>query len=202
MSLANGNVGRAADDNTQALRQSKFELAVALTLFTWPDLTLAVQNQWGGPDSAEKREWFAGAVVDLFPSPSGPPTDRPELEDVESRLLQIMEDEFEVVVDDDSSLEVAQQIMNMWEQCMQGDFKGVDQLQQDYSARGSRADTIRAAVVDDDDSIDDEEWDEEDGDDEDVEMGDAPPALVPKEKPAPEVDEDGFTKVVGRRRGK
>jgi pre-rRNA-processing protein TSR2 len=35
-----------------------------------------------------------------------------------------------------------------------------------------------------------------------VEMGDAP-ALVPaKAKPATEVDDDGFTKVVGKRTGK
>jgi pre-rRNA-processing protein TSR2 len=46
----------------------------------------------------------------------------------------------------------------------------------------------------------DQETDDEASDD-DVDMGDAP-ALVraPREKAEPEIDEDGFTKVVGKKR--
>ena len=148
-------------------------------------------------------------MSDLFPSPTtNPPfsTPLPELEDVEERLLQIMEDEFEVVVDDDSSLEVARQIMTLWGQTSEGDFSGVVRLQEEYARRGARggAETIRAAVVegDGDDSVDEEEWSGEDDDDDegDVEMGDAdaPPRL--RERPAPEVDDEGFTTV--KRRGR
>ena len=191
-----------------ALRHSQFELGLTLTLFTWPDLTLAVSNNWGGPDSASKREWFAGAMSDLFPTPTSPsnaPT--PELEDVEERLLQIMDDEFEVVVDDDSSLEVAEGIMRLWGECMAGDFGGVRRLQEEFEGRGARGGERQmftaGAVVDQDtdgDSVDGEDWegDEEDGD---VEMGDAPPQLVSRrEREAPEVDDEGFTTV--RRRGR
>ena len=58
----------------------------------------------------------------------------------------------------------------------------------------------------DDDEAQETDWDEEDGEDEgerkDVEMDEAP-QLVEKpkrEKLEPEVDEDGFTKVTGRRK--
>ncbi|KAJ4293751.1 rRNA accumulation- protein [Collariella sp. IMI 366227] len=82
--------------------QTNFEQSVAITLHLWPALTLAVQNNWGGPDSSDKRDWFAGAIVDLFPD-----------EDVEAVLLQVMLDEFEVNVDDDSAFEVAEQVVRL-----------------------------------------------------------------------------------------
>ncbi|KAI0477837.1 Pre-rRNA-processing protein TSR2-domain-containing protein [Xylariaceae sp. FL0804] len=50
------------------LRQSQFEQGVAIALHLWPALTIAVQNGWGGPDGADKRDWLAGVVVDMFPS--------------------------------------------------------------------------------------------------------------------------------------
>ena len=39
-----------------------------MVLSNWSALCLAVQNSWGGPESAEKRDWFAGAVSDLIAS--------------------------------------------------------------------------------------------------------------------------------------
>ena len=45
---------------------SKFEQGLTLIINTWQALTLAVQNQWGGPDSSDKRDWMCGAVADLF----------------------------------------------------------------------------------------------------------------------------------------
>lgn len=49
----------------------------------------------------------------------------------------------------------------------------------------------------------DTDWDSsEEAEDEDVSMDDAPhlAAVARKEKPAPEIDDDGFTKVVGRKK--
>src|SRR5262249_31048555 len=45
---------------------AKFELGLTLVLNAWQALTLAVQNQWGGPDSKDKRDWMCGAVAELF----------------------------------------------------------------------------------------------------------------------------------------
>jgi pre-rRNA-processing protein TSR2 len=243
--------------------QAQFELGVAVTLFNWPALSLAVANKWGGPDSADKREWFAGAVCDLFApataaaaaasragagasnvsgsgSGSGAASTEqpPDVEDVETMLLQVMLDEFEVNVDDDSAFEVAQQIMRLQETTAQGDFALVDELYAAWKRKGggdaaATAQTVKFRKVeeeeeedDDDDednydgedSDDDEDDGTDDGDaasgsvsggsrrnygDEDVEMmdADADSSKRPNRRPAaPEVDEEGFTKVVGKKR--
>ncbi|RSM07369.1 hypothetical protein CDV31_008643 [Fusarium ambrosium] len=184
-----------------AERQSEFEQAVAYALHLWPALTLSVQNGWGGPDSADKRDWFAGAVVDLFPEfTDAPPAqndknakvpEEPDLEDVETVLLQVMVDEFEVNVDDDSGTEVASNIIRARTGCAVGKFDDVQALRTRWLNLKGTKDT-------------DWESDDDDEDDEggaDVEMDEAP-ALVsaPKEKPQPQVDEDGFTMVTKKKR--
>jgi len=175
--------------------QSEFEAGVSLSLSLWPALAVAVSNNWGGPDSADKRDWFAGAVCDLFAE--RPDTD---LEDVETVLLQVMLDEFEVNVDDDSGFEIAEQIMRLRTDCGNGDFKEVNQLRERWAKKGGKE--IKFQKVERGENDDDTDWDsddleETDEENEDIEMGEAPP---PKEKPAPEIDEDGFTKVVGKKR--
>ena len=210
------------------IRQSNFEQGVALTLHLWPALTLAVQNNWGGPSSADKRDWFAGAIVDMFPSfvdvlepqqqqteqqqqqqprkkPATTAPEEPDIEDVEATLLQVMLDEFEVNVDDDSAFETAETIMRVRAQCARDDFREVDGLRWRWEAgRGKKVAAVQAPDADQD--TDGSDWESEDGDDDeeqdgDVEMGEAPALVaVPKEKPQPEVDEDGFTKVTRKKR--
>jgi pre-rRNA-processing protein TSR2 len=191
--------------------QSNFEQAVAYALHLWPDLTLAVQNNWGGPDSADKRDWFAGAVVELFPDLTSPkttttssnptndesPDDEPDSAYVEEFMLQVMLDEFEVNVDDGSSFEVAEQIIRVRTDCLKGKFDEVERLRERWEASKGKKEVFKKAEDEDADT----DWDDEDDseeDDEDVEMGDAPPAR--KEKEEPEVDEDGFTKVTKKKR--
>jgi len=177
-----------------AQRQEKFDLGVWLALSRWDALTVAVQNLWGGPDSADKRDWFAGAVSDLFTDET---SNTPEAEDVEERLLQIMEDEFEVVVDDGTSAVVAMSIMVIWQETGEGNFQTVDRLYAEYQEKkGRKINTVKVqSASDDEDSVDGESDDEDD-----VEMGDAPAPAPVREEVAPEVDEHGFTKVVGRKK--
>ncbi|KHO01782.1 Pre-rRNA-processing protein TSR2 [Metarhizium album ARSEF 1941] len=192
-----------------AERQSNFEQAVAYALHLWPALALAVENNWGGPDSGDKRDWFAGAIVDLFSefsdSPQTNAIDEPDLEDVETVLLQVMMDEFEVNVDDDSSTEVAGNIVRARAQCAIGQFDEVNKLGQRFqNLKGNKVDQLFQKAEDADQDTDwESDHDEEDDDDDagDVDMDDAP-ALpsAPKEKPAPEVDEDGFTKVTHKKK--
>lgn len=195
------------------VRQNNFEQAVVYALHLWPALTLSVQNNWGGPDSSDKRDWFAGAIVDLFPEFTDATPDEktskktnapeePDMEDVETVLLQVMVDEFEVNVDDDSGVDVATQIMRARAQCAIGVFDEYNSLRERYTDRqGKKVDQLFKKAEDADQDTDwesdDSGEDEEDGDGADVTMDDAPP--VRKEKPAPEVDEDGFTKVTRKR---
>ncbi|KAG6014141.1 hypothetical protein E4U54_005769 [Claviceps lovelessii] len=197
-----------------AERQTNFEQAVAYSLHLWPALTLAVQNGWGGPDSVDKRDWFAGAVVDLFPAftdaASGRQTsntEEPDVEYVETFLLQVMIDEFDVNTDDDSGMEVANNIVRARAQCAIGQFDEVKKLAERFQNLkgnnvGSMFKQAEDADQDTDWESDDDDEDGEDGDETndgsaDVDMADAP---APRQKPAPEVDEDGFTKVTNKRR--
>ena len=189
------------------MRQQNFEQGVALSLNLWPDLTLAVQNHWGGPDSADKRDWFAGAVVDLFSDLANPPkpsetVEEPDIEYVETMLLQVMLDEFEVNVDDESGFDVAQEIIRIRAGCIKGEFEEVETLRRKWeSKKGGKVDALFKKGQDEDNDTDwDTEGDDEDSDGDDADMEDAPPLVNTKqEKPPPEVDEDGFTKVTRKR---
>lgn len=179
-------------------RKAQFELGVTLSLFLWSSLSLAVANHWGGSDSAAKREWFAQATIDVL-------NDEPEADGpwVEEFLLQVMLDEFEVNVDDDSGFEVAEQIVRIRKDCAKGEFAEVAALKERWDRRGGR-DVVQGQFkeqqrTDEEDETDGSEEYDDDEDDEDVEMGEAP-QLVQREKPVPEVDEDGFTKVTKKKR--
>jgi len=171
------------------------ELAISLSLFSWPALSLAVQNNWGGPNSSDKRDCLAGAIVELF-------DDRPDtdMEDLETILLQYVFDEFEVNIDDESGFEVAEQVMRLRKQCLEGRFEEVESLKEKWERKGGNGEakfqSVEAGEYDAD-----TDWDSDDSEDEDedVDMDEAP-QLVEKPKVIPEVDEDGFTKVVSRKK--
>ena len=164
----------------------------------WPALTLAVQSSWGGPTSSDKRDWFCGAISELF-------VERPETdaEDIEEVLIQVMNDEFDVVIDDESAEDVADKIFEIREECVRGDHGTLQAMWEAWGRKGAgRAANLFKKV---DAKDEDQETDEDDGDDEededDVDMGEAP-ALVraSHDRPEPEVDEEGFTKVVGKKK--
>ncbi|KAI8631087.1 Pre-rRNA-processing protein TSR2-domain-containing protein [Xylariaceae sp. FL1651] len=229
------------------LRQEQFEQSVAISLHLWPSLTIAVQNNWGGADSADKRDWLAGAIVEMFPSfvdlaaaaaasstttttttsstanpsqnapqstqsktkPQNKPKlpDEPIAEDIEETLLQVMFDEFEANVDDQSESQVADRIMKCRAQCAAGDFTLVEELRRRWlDTKGKKV--IAQAAADQDQDTDRESGsdDEDDGDEEengDIDMHDAPALVsaVPRDKPTkPQPDADGWTTVPGKRR--
>jgi pre-rRNA-processing protein TSR2 len=180
--------------------QDKFDLGIWYALFNWPTLTVAIQNQWGGPDSAEKRDWLAGAISEQFDS--DPLT---EAEDVEVMLLQVLEDEYGTRVEDQTEVPVAAEIMKIRKEIGEGSTATVDALAAKWKARQGKE--VATGSVNVRESNQEGEWDSVDeesdeDEDEDVDMDDAP-ALVPaqpKPKAEPEVDEDGFTKVPSKKR--
>ncbi|RCI16729.1 hypothetical protein L249_2762 [Ophiocordyceps polyrhachis-furcata BCC 54312] len=190
-------------------RQNNFEQAVAYSLHLWPALTLAVHNGWGGASSSDKRDWFAGAIVDLFPAFAENATtqpDEPDVDDVEEVLLQVMADEFDVDVDDESAADVARVIVDARVQCALGQFGPVDALRERFCARGGAS--VDAMFKQAPDEETDSEWDTDGSQDEadadggaDIAMNDAPPlATVAKGKPEPQIDQDGFTMVTKKKR--
>ncbi|KAK4945785.1 rRNA accumulation-related protein [Elasticomyces elasticus] len=140
-----------------------------------------------------------------------------EIEDVgdlEEVLLQVMVDEFEVVVDDGSAEEVARNIWAGITKLKSGDTGGLEDLYNKWQEKQKKGgEKVVGIVRGEDKEAEDTDWDEDDDDEEgewngfpdraDVDMDDAPPlvdASKPKQKLEPEVDDEGFTKVVGKKR--
>jgi pre-rRNA-processing protein TSR2 len=176
--------------------QSALDHSIWYLLSLWPALHVACTSGWGGPDSADKKDWFAGAISDLL-------TTRPETdaEDLECFLLQIMQDEFDCNVEDETECEVAGNIMLVRKRLMEERTLAASrEVEERYKRRGSMKASVRVEEVNQD--VDD---DGEVDDDDDVDM-DAPqlvPSIQPKaikEKPEPEIDEDGFERVPVRRK--
>ena len=162
-------------------------------LADWAALSLAVQNSWGGPDSSEKRDWFAGAVSELMEST--PDADAHYLEEF---LMQVMNHEFEVNVEDASGEEIAERILRLKMKINTGDFHILDQMLADWEqtkGKGKGTATI-AQGKSENQEVDSEDEDSQISEDEDETMGEAPPLVNVKQKVEPEVDDDGFTKVV------
>jgi pre-rRNA-processing protein TSR2 len=182
---------------------AKIDLLISVTLHNWPNLTIAIQHDPDTASAKDKRDFLAGAISDLLST-----NQVSEAEDLEDVLVQFLNDEFEITVDeqDYSPWEAAAKIMTGREKILQGDFSQVDRWYEEWVER-QRNGSGRIAVqrVDDEDGQD-TDWDDEGGEDaderEDMEMSEAP-QLVEKPKKGklePEVDGDGFTKVVGRRK--
>lgn len=176
---------------------SFLDLAITLVLNNWPALTLAVQSNWGGPTSGDKRDWLCGAISDMLNE--RPETDAEDLEDV---LIQVMNDEFEVMIDDESAGNVAAEIMEFKAQTTRGEFGAIQELWETWQKKSQQKSSAASMFKKVDARDEDQETDdsEDDSEDEDVEMGEAPSLVrAPREKVEPEIDEDGFTMVKKKR---
>ncbi|KAL0948906.1 hypothetical protein HGRIS_009015 [Hohenbuehelia grisea] len=171
-----------------------FARGVIAKLHLWPALRLAVLEGWGGPEGAEKRTWIASVIVDAFEEQNP----APDAEYVEDMLLQIMSDEFETVLEDDSALEIGKDIVKLWTETRTGSSELVLKLETEAEkVKGKKP------AVQQDANSEEEDWsDDDDDDDEENEEGDeAPPLMPPQDRTKyepPEIDEDGFTTVKGK----
>ncbi len=198
---SSGPVPVAHPQSSPQQLQSALETSIWYILYLWPALHVAVRDSWGGPDSSDKKDWFAGAVSDYLES-------TPDHDDLVIFLLQIMQDEFDCNVEDESEENVAGDILAVVKSLMEGDLRVAKGWEQRYRERGQMKVQFQA-VDGGNQEVDDEEeeWNGFSDDDSggvDVQMsGDEAPQLVPavkKERVEPEVDEDGFTKVIGKKK--
>lgn len=169
--------------------QARFELGACMALYLWDNLRTAVDNQWGGADSSDKRDWMVGSVVELFETGN-----YVDSEDIEDRLLNIMEDEFGVVIEDDTAAAVADQIITIYQECADGIFTGVEALHQRYEQRqaSSNKNIVKVQANGDDEDSDSGE----DVQDEESEEKEEKPRLTKQE---PIIDDDGFELVQKKR---
>lgn len=185
-----------SDSPTVEQLQTAFENSIWYLLSLWHPLHVACTNGWGGSDSADKRDWFAGAVSDLLTT--RPDTDQ---EDLECFLLEGMQENFECNVEDESEVELAKTILALRKSMLEErTLDASREVERRWKNRGQMKSDIRVQVLEDEVDDDEEVWE---GFEEDVNMDSTEaPTLVPassRQKTEPEVDKDGFTKVVGKR---
>lgn len=96
-----------------------FQAGVTAALRSWSALRTAVEQSWGGGDSAAKAESLRSNVFVVFDG-SSPNPKMGEIE-LEEELLGYMEEEFGVVLEDGSERELASLIVQMYESCGRGE---------------------------------------------------------------------------------
>lgn len=56
----------AAPTSSEHPNKIAFEEGVSYIFHNWTALKLAVEQDWGGVESDEKREWFIDVIIDHF----------------------------------------------------------------------------------------------------------------------------------------
>ncbi|XP_062891607.1 pre-rRNA-processing protein TSR2 homolog isoform X1 [Mobula hypostoma] len=182
-----------------------FVEGIRTALEAWPAYQVALENGFGGAHGQQKAAWMVTAVEQYF-------YDNADLEseEVEELLADILDNEFDTVVEDGSLSEVAHQIWSTFALCQRGQESEVRARIQQLVERRNR---VRVEVVParrpgeeaaEEDSEEEEEDEEEDGAeamDCDSQAAPEPRSLCPvaAERPSEEEDPDGWT-VVRRRR--
>lgn len=160
-----------------------------------------MQNSWGGPQSSEKRDWLAGAVSELIES--SPDAD---VEYVEEFLLQVMIDEFDTNIEDGSGEDIAAQIVGLRKLTLQGDFTKINEMYtkwQEKQSKGGHAVAFQHVEEDeeedDDTELEGNDMEEDDTEDSTEEGQTSQVTRISREKFMPNVDEEGFIEVIGRK---
>lgn len=174
-----------------------FARGVIARLAVWPALRIAVDEHWGGPESAEKRTWMASVVVDAFEEQDPVP----DATYVELQLLQIMEDEFETVLEDGSAEVVARDIVKLWAEAQSGNQASIKEFEERAEKLKGKKMQVEEAAGDDSDWEDDGEDEDEDDEDEAPELVEVQGQPIKPPRAEAEVDDDGFTMVKGKGKG-
>ncbi|KAJ1424450.1 Pre-rRNA-processing protein TSR2 [Sesbania bispinosa] len=102
-----------------------FSEGIGLVFNRWSALQTAVENEWGGRDSALKAHQLATDVLSWFTQSKEPLY----IDDLEGILDEGMLS-LNVEVEDGSIEEVAENLMVMHEECLEGNFRSVDILRE------------------------------------------------------------------------
>ncbi|XP_050211062.1 uncharacterized protein LOC126661279 [Mercurialis annua] len=129
-----------------------FQEGLFLTLSRWSALQLAVENEWAGKGSLHLADqlrsdvffWFTQSKEALY------------IDDLEEILDRGMET-LNVGVEDGSVEEVAEKLMIMHEECLEGNYHSIEKLRQAGPTTGAHQHIRQANDDDDDDDEDDDE---------------------------------------------
>jgi pre-rRNA-processing protein TSR2 len=147
----------------------EFRAGVTACLRSWSALRTAVDQGWGGPDSASKAEELRSSLLHHFDFRACPVRSL-TLDDLEDNLAIYMEEEYSVVLEDASERQVADTIWRMYETCCRGDpavaRQVVEAAETALRISSSHPSKIQSAMDDceDDDDDDDDEDNNDDAD--------------------------------------
>ncbi|XP_066470264.1 pre-rRNA-processing protein TSR2 homolog [Tiliqua scincoides] len=168
-----------------------FQKGVEAVLGSWPVLQIAVENGFGGTYSQEKAEWMVGAVEQYFQSNANL-----EQEEVEDFLAELMNNEFDTIIEDGSLVQVSQQLCLFFSQCQQGDREAVHEAiaRLKQKAKAAKMAAAKSQPAEESSSEEEQEAEEEAMDCSAApSMNGSQPSLSPP--PGPDGGEDGWTLV-------
>ncbi|XP_059805599.1 pre-rRNA-processing protein TSR2 homolog [Hypanus sabinus] len=175
-----------------------FAEGIRTALEAWPAFQVALENGFGGAHSQQKAAWMVTAVEQYFHDNADL-----ESEEVEELLADILDNEFDTVVEDGSLSEVAHQIWSTFALCQRGQESEVRaRIQQLVERRDRvRVEVVPARGSGEEAEEDDSEEDGAEAMDCDSQAAPEPRSLCPAaaEGPSKEEDPDGWT-VVRRKR--
>ncbi|KAJ9541857.1 hypothetical protein OSB04_028363 [Centaurea solstitialis] len=171
---------------------------IDLLLGRWSALQMAVQNEWGGRDTRQKVQQLA---VDIYHWLIRP-IEALYVDDLENVLDDFMLS-LNTEIDDGSIEEIAENLMIMHEECLEGNFVSIERLRQSAPQNGAihRLQVVNGGEDDDTDSTS-SSGDESMEMDDDLDSSPNMTGMTPREPtraPAPTVDADGWTVVSSRR---
>lgn len=156
--------------NSKESIMDEFRAGVTACLRSWSAFRTAVQSGWGGVDSFGKAEELRQHIFEHFNGHSFPPKGM-DVMDLEDNLAIFLEEEFSVVLEDNSERQIAETIWRMYEQCHQGDISLARQMV-------AVAEAALLRVADFPVQVQSTECDDDDDDDDAMEETEEAPALV------------------------
>jgi pre-rRNA-processing protein TSR2 len=105
---------------SQSEIMEEFRAGVTACLRSWSAFRTAVETGWGGADSQAKADALRDHIYEIFDGSSNPPK-AIEQEDLEDNLAVYLEEQFSVVLEDNSERQVADMLFQMYDGCYKGD---------------------------------------------------------------------------------
>lgn len=129
----------------------EFRAGVTATLRSWSALRAAVESGWGGVQSQQKADDLRQHIYELF----GGSTPKMDQYDLEDNLAIYLEEQFSVVLEDDSERQVADVLWRMYEACLKGDVtlarQAVESAQRAEAVKNAFPVQVQNTEEDDDD---------------------------------------------------
>jgi pre-rRNA-processing protein TSR2 len=207
---------------TIEIATAEFHAGVTAILRSWSPLKTAVESEWGGTQSKEKAEYLRTHMLTCFDYTKQKPSI--DMYDLEDDLAIFMEEEFSIVLEDNSEKQIAQLLFKIYEMCGNGNFS----LARELILKANQTATVAGQPVVQSNGELDEDSDEEmdtagttnttnvaqeyagdflfgapAGQGQKAKTGPPPRQLgtAAPEKPIVEVDDDGFATVPSKKKG-